>query len=65
MTVKKVNLTNYHYSKVTDSIKSQVRVFPERIPTILKHEKIALKKSKYIKEQLFHMNNIKYLETLV
>jgi len=64
MNKQKVNLSNYHYSKVSDSIKCQVKAFPERISTILKHEKIALKKSKFIKEQLFHISNIRYLESL-
>ncbi len=63
MPTDKVNLSNVHYSRVAESIKSQA-IFKERIPYLLKHEKIALKKSRYIKEQLFHMNNIKYLESL-
>jgi len=62
--MQKINLSNRYYSKVSENIKLKARVFPERIPAILRQERIAYKKSTIIKEQLFHLSNIKYLESL-
>jgi len=60
--MQKINLSNHYYTRVTEKIKLQLICFPERKESILKHEKIALKKSLNIKEQLFHQKNIAFIE---